>query len=246
MVFHWTLSDSKSPQVSRTLLSILVVLNNVVVWMVSTRPPTSKSSSAFSNLLVTVPIAPIRIGMIVTCMFHSFFQFPRKVEVLILLFPFFQFYSVVSRDSKVDYFASSLLFFCWLLLSLVFWPGLGDPFIIIIIIIILYYYYFYLLLLLMIIKIIFPVLFLVKSYVRRHQTLENRNQLLVSNYKTSINYRIFSFIRNRLLWHRELFLLFNCSAVFFFVFLICRYLQVINKVKTWHVIFHVVDRIIFH
>ena len=40
MVFHWRLSDSKSPQVSRTLLSILAVFNNVVVWMVSTRPPT--------------------------------------------------------------------------------------------------------------------------------------------------------------------------------------------------------------
>ena len=65
MVFHWSLSDSKSPQVSRTLLSILAVLNNVVVWMVSTRPPTSKSSSPFSNHLVTVPNAPITIGIIV-------------------------------------------------------------------------------------------------------------------------------------------------------------------------------------
>ena len=43
MVFPWRLSDSKSPQVSRTLLSILAVLNSAVVWMVSTRPPTSKS-----------------------------------------------------------------------------------------------------------------------------------------------------------------------------------------------------------
>ena len=74
MVFHWSLSDSKSPQVSRTLLSILVVLNNAVVWMVSTRPPNSKSSSPFSNPLVTVPNAPITIVIIVTCMFHSFFN----------------------------------------------------------------------------------------------------------------------------------------------------------------------------
>ena len=74
MVFHWSLSDSKSPQVSRTLLSILAVLNNAVVWMVSTRPPTSKSSSPFSNPFVTVPNAPITIGIIVTCMFHSFFN----------------------------------------------------------------------------------------------------------------------------------------------------------------------------
>ena len=74
MVFHWSLSDSKSPQVFRTLLSILSVLNNAVVWMVSIRPPTSKSSSPFSNPLVTVPNAPITIGIIVTCMFHSFFN----------------------------------------------------------------------------------------------------------------------------------------------------------------------------
>ena len=56
MIFHWSLSDSKSPQVSRTLLSILAVLNNAVVWMVSSRPPTSKSSSPFNNPLVTIII----------------------------------------------------------------------------------------------------------------------------------------------------------------------------------------------
>ena len=66
MVFHWRLSDSKSPQVSRTLLSILTVFNNAVVWMVSTRPPTSKSSRPFNNPLVTVPKAPITISIIVT------------------------------------------------------------------------------------------------------------------------------------------------------------------------------------
>ena len=90
---------SKSPVVSGTLLSILAVLNNVVVWMVSTRPLISKSSSLFNNSLVTVSKAPITIGIIVTLMFHSFFQFPSKFQVLILLFIFFQFYSVVSRNS---------------------------------------------------------------------------------------------------------------------------------------------------
>ena len=74
MVFHWSLSDSKSPQVSRTLLSILAVLNNAVVWMVSTHPPTSKSSRPFNNPLVTVPKATITIRMIITFMFHSFFN----------------------------------------------------------------------------------------------------------------------------------------------------------------------------
>ena len=42
--------------------------------MVSTRSPTSKSSTPFNNPLVTVPKAPITIGIIVTFMFHSFFN----------------------------------------------------------------------------------------------------------------------------------------------------------------------------
>ena len=74
MVFHWGLSDSKSPQVSKTFLSILAVLNSAVVWMVSTRPPTSKSSNSFINPLVTVTKAPITIDTIVTFMFHNFFS----------------------------------------------------------------------------------------------------------------------------------------------------------------------------
>ena len=124
MVFHWSLNDSKSPQVSRTLLSILAVLNNIVVWMVSTRLPTSKSSSPFSNPLVTVPNALITIGIIVTFMFQSFFQFPSKVQVLIL----FQILSVLfcgqpgQQSRQFCNFSS----FCWLLLGLVFWPRLGD------------------------------------------------------------------------------------------------------------------------
>ena len=108
MVFHWSLSDSKSPLVSRTLLSSLAVLNKAVVWMFSTRPRNSKSSSPFNSPLVTVPNASISIGIIVTFVFHSFFHSPSKVLVLIILFTYFQFYSVVSLDSKVDYFASSL------------------------------------------------------------------------------------------------------------------------------------------
>ena len=94
MAFQWSLSDSKLPKISETLLSILAV------WMVSTPPLVSKSFSPCINLLVTVTREPITIGIIVTFMFQ-FFQFPRKVEVFILLFTFFQFSSVVSRDSEV-------------------------------------------------------------------------------------------------------------------------------------------------
>ena len=65
MVFHMSLSDNKSTQVSRTLLSILAVFNNAVIVMVSTHLPTSKSSRSFNNPSVTMPKAPITIGTIV-------------------------------------------------------------------------------------------------------------------------------------------------------------------------------------
>ena len=74
MVFHWSLSDSKSPQVSRTRLRILAILSNAVIWLVSTCPLTSKSSRPFNNPLVIVHKAPITIGTIITFMFHSFFN----------------------------------------------------------------------------------------------------------------------------------------------------------------------------
>ena len=47
MVFNWSLSDSKFPQVSRTLLSILAVVSNVAVRIVSARPPNSDSSNCY-------------------------------------------------------------------------------------------------------------------------------------------------------------------------------------------------------
>ena len=94
MVFQWSLSDSKSPQDSRTLLSILAVFNNAVVWMVSTRPPTSKSSRPFSNPSVTVPKSPITIGTIHTFMFHSFFN-------------------SVARSRYLSFFSHSFSFILW-------------------------------------------------------------------------------------------------------------------------------------
>ena len=82
--FTWALVDGlslafESPQVSRNLLANL---NRVVVWMVSTRPVISKSSSLFNN-----PYNWCK------CHFHvpQFFQIPSKVGVLILLLLSFNF-----------------------------------------------------------------------------------------------------------------------------------------------------------
>ena len=94
MVFHWSLSDSKSPQVSRTHHRILAVLSNAVIWIVSTRPPTSKSSRPFNNPLVIVPKAPITIGTIVTFMFHNFFN-------------------SLARSRYLSFFAHSFRFILW-------------------------------------------------------------------------------------------------------------------------------------
>ena len=73
MASHRSLSENKSPQVPRTLLSILSDFDSDAVWIVSTHLVISKSSSPWINPLVTVPGAPIAIGLIITCMFHSFF-----------------------------------------------------------------------------------------------------------------------------------------------------------------------------
>ena len=47
VVFHWSLPDSKSRQVSRTLLSTLAGLNNAVLLIVSTISLISKSPSHY-------------------------------------------------------------------------------------------------------------------------------------------------------------------------------------------------------
>ena len=91
MVFYWSLSDSKSSQVSRTLLSILPVFNNAVVWMVSTRSPTSKSSKPFNNPLVRVPKVPITTATIFTLMFLSFFNSLARSRYLSFFSHFFSF-----------------------------------------------------------------------------------------------------------------------------------------------------------
>ena len=132
MVFHWSLRDSKYFQVSRTFLSILAVLNNVVVWMVSTRPLFSNSSSPFNNSSVTEPKAPIKIDIIITFLFQSFFQFPSKVQVLNLLFTFFQFYSVDSRDSNSPQFRKFSFFL--LIIIIIIRSGLQAEIIIILLV----------------------------------------------------------------------------------------------------------------
>ena len=117
MVFHWSLSDSKSPQVSWTRLRILAVLSNAVVWIVSTRPPTSESSGPFNDPLVIVPKAPITIGTIVTFMFHSFFK-SRYLSFFSLSFRFILWTAGTAKSTLLQILFFLLFFFFFFLLNI--------------------------------------------------------------------------------------------------------------------------------
>ena len=157
VVFHWSLRDSKSPQVFRNFLSILGYLKKAVFryhllffefftpaladgfslefdWhLVSSNildssqysgrsqkcrnmddflsPLISKFSSLCTNPLVTVPRAIFTTGFAITFMFYSlFFSIPLQGLGTYVDFAFFQFYSVVSRQSIVHNRAGSFFY----------------------------------------------------------------------------------------------------------------------------------------
>ena len=69
-VLYWSLSDSKSLQISRTLFSILAHLNSAVVWIGSILSlPSSHFSRPLEIILTTLTSTIISI----TFKFHSFF-----------------------------------------------------------------------------------------------------------------------------------------------------------------------------
>ena len=105
----------------------VVDLNNAVVWMVSTLPIIFKSSSLFNNPSATVPRSLITIGIIVTFMFPGFFYFltrSRYLSFFSFSFNYIQWSAGTSKSSILQ-----VIFCSWLLLDLVVWPRLSDPFI---------------------------------------------------------------------------------------------------------------------
>ena len=119
--------DSKSPQVFRTLLSILADLNDGVVWMVFNRPLISKSSTPGTNPLMTVSRAQITIGINVTFTFFFFFfnSLARSKNLFFFSLSFnFTLWSARTAKSTMQ----QVLFCCWLWLGLLVWPRLGDPY----------------------------------------------------------------------------------------------------------------------
>ena len=63
VVFHWSLNDSKSPQLSIILLGILANLKNAVVWIVLILPLIFNSSNPLSNHFGTIPSTSAIIGI---------------------------------------------------------------------------------------------------------------------------------------------------------------------------------------
>ena len=98
IVFHWSLSDSEPPKISRTLLNILTDLNNAVVWIVSALPSIYNSFKPFTKPYGIVSSAPITISITVTFIFHNFFWFYGKIKIFVSSFVFFDFHSVVGRN----------------------------------------------------------------------------------------------------------------------------------------------------
>ena len=107
-----------SPQVFRTLLSILAVLNHAVVLMVSTRPPTSKSPSPLNNPLITVPKAPITFSIIVTFKFHRFFNSLARSRYLSFFSHYFSFilWSAGTAKSTILQILFLLLLLLWFII----------------------------------------------------------------------------------------------------------------------------------
>ena len=108
-----------------TVRNILTDFNNALVWMVSSRPLTSKPSIPFTNPLVTVPSALITIGITVTFMLHSLFNSltrPRYLSFCWLSI------LICGQPGLQNPQFDKLSFSYWILLSLVVWLRFGIRF----------------------------------------------------------------------------------------------------------------------
>ena len=117
MVFFWSLSDCKSPQVSRTLLSILADLNNAVVWLLSTFPLISKSSSPFTKLVFgggSCSLATYRNLSLFSFSFNLTLGFVGTAK------------STIQQVLSFFSFLFNFFFFFFFLFIITVWPRLGN------------------------------------------------------------------------------------------------------------------------
>ena len=94
IVFHWSLSVSKSTQVYRTLLRILADFSTAVVWMISILPMIS--NFPFHSSSLWGPFGAPQLWLVLTWTLHSSaFQFSGNDQVFFYLIAFFYFHFVV-------------------------------------------------------------------------------------------------------------------------------------------------------
>ena len=100
MVFYWSPSDNKSPQVFNTLLSILANFNNAAFWTVSACALIQTPLAPLPGLWGSIPSATNTTGITVTFMFHSFLFLWQGTSTY-LSFPFlwFSFCSIPGQQS---------------------------------------------------------------------------------------------------------------------------------------------------
>ena len=117
MAFYWSLSYSKFPQVSRTLLSILTDLNYAVVWIVSTYPLIYKLSDSFTKPLGIVSSVAIIISITIIFMFPSFFSSLARSKYLSLYSLSFIFTLWSARTAKSTIWQVLIFFYYHLVWS---------------------------------------------------------------------------------------------------------------------------------
>ena len=151
MVSHKSLNDNKSPQVCRTLFSILADLDNAVVWMITSRPLIPSFMYRFLLLIISMAHVSIMNSILMSWLYILTAGFPVQVSIfwwlygphqLQLLSPLFSCFIIFQFSSKVLVFiflfaffqfypvvswngkvhlSAGSLFCCWLSQGLVVW-----------------------------------------------------------------------------------------------------------------------------
>ena len=93
MVFHWRQRDSKSPQVSRTLLSNLTDLKNAVVWMVKIFPPISTLPLPFLNLRAPIQVRRLQLVLPSLSRYTAYLELWKSRNICRVFFFFFFFFA---------------------------------------------------------------------------------------------------------------------------------------------------------
>ena len=123
MVFHWSLTNHKSPHVSRNLLRILADFNNGRI--VSIRPLIYNSfSSPYQTFVAFVRehiwhkvLLRLPMGITIILIFHSFLSsLPRYKYLSLLLLSWFSLRRLLGRQSLL-YSKFSFFFFFFLIIS---------------------------------------------------------------------------------------------------------------------------------